>query len=693
MKQLTIDVGGTFTDCLVMEESGELRKFKASSTPDDLARGLFNALEKAAAAYGENLEQFLADVELIVHGTTLGINVLLTGQGAQVGLITTKGFRDVIEIRRGIKNLHGSMFDQFIEPYRPLVPRSRRLGVLERTLYTGEIVEPLDEAGVRDAAKRLVDDGCEAIAIGFLHSYANSTNELRAKEIASEFDGIYVTASHEILPVWREFERFSSTVVSAHIGPALSKYLTVLEARLKDRGFRGALLLMLANGLVQVVDQCLNRAIYLLGSGPAAAPSAAVRVGSRHGHRDLLSFDMGGTSLDVSVIRNAEIPTTNEAWVGEERVAIKMVDVVSVGAGGGSIAWIDQLGLLRVGPMSAGADPGPAAYGQGNEPTVTDADLVLGYVPADYFLGGDIELDLDRARAALEPVGAAIGLSIDETARAIFETVNSVIADQITEVCTKRGYDVRDFALVAGGGAGGIHAAAIAERLSIPEVIIPRTSALMSAFGMFTMDLGQQYARTRFRDLGHIDPGEVDVIYGEMRQEAEAAFADIAVGEGALEFYQTVGMRYAGQFHEVEIELQSGSISQDSLDELVRCFHEEYDKLYGYSLPKQPVEFLTFYLKATRPRRRFDLRGTSATPGDIKQALRGKRSCLLAGERVDVPVYDGDRLQPGHRIDGPALIDDTTTTVFVREGSTCAIDPHGHIVLRSPLQQAATAAA
>ncbi len=693
MKQLTIDVGGTFTDCLVMEESGELRKFKASSTPDDLARGLFDALDKAAGAHGEDLEQFLADVELIVHGTTLGINILLTGQGAQVGLITTKGFRDVIEIRRGIKNLHGSMFDQFIEPYRPLVPRRRRLGVSERTLYTGEIIEPLDEAGVRDAAKRLVDDGCEAIAIGFLHSYANSTNELRAKEIVSEIDGIYVTASHEIIPTWQEFERFSSTVVSAHIGPALTKYLTALEARLKERGFGGTLLLMLANGLVQVVDQCLDRAIYLLGSGPAAAPSAAVRIGTQHGHRDLLSFDMGGTSLDVSVVRDAEVPTTNEAWVGEERVAIKMVDVVSIGAGGGSIAWIDQLGLLRVGPMSAGADPGPAAYGQGNEPTVTDADLVLGYVPADYFLGGEIELDLDRARKALEPVGVAIGLSVDETARAIFETVNSIIADQITEVCTKQGYDVRDFALVAGGGAGGIHAAAIAERLSIPEVIVPGSSALMSAFGMFTMDLGQQYARTRFRDLDRIDPGEVEQIYDEMRSEAEAAFAEIAVGEGALEFYQTVDMRYTGQFHEVEIELPSEPVSQDSLDELVRRFNEQYEKLYGYSLPEQPVEFLTFYLKVTRPRRRFELLGTSAKPGDIEQARRGTRSCLLADERVNVRVYDGDRLQPGHRILGPALIDDTTTTVFVGAGSTCQIDPHGHLVISSSLQQVATAAA
>jgi len=683
VKQLTIDVGGTFTDCLVMEESGQLRKYKAASTPGNLARGLFDALQKAAAGYGNELGQFLGDVELIVHGTTLGINTLLTGTGAKVGFITTEGFRDVIEIRRGIKNLHGSMFDQFVEPYRPLVPRSRRLGVSERTLYTGKIFEPVDEAGVRAAVQRLVNDGCDAIAIGFLHSYANPRNELRAKEIASEFDGVYVTASHEILPVWREFERFSSTVVSAYIGPVLSAYLTTLEVRLAESGFQGILLMMLANGLVQVVGQCLNKAIDLLGSGPAAAPAAALLLGTQHQRSNLLSFDMGGTSLDLCVVRDGKIPATKEAWIGEERVAVKMVDVSSIGAGGGSIAWIDRLGLLRVGPMSAGADPGPAAYGKGDDPTVTDADLVLGYIPADYFLGGDIELDLERARAALGRVGAELALSTEETALAVFSTANALMANQITEICTKQGYDVRDFTIIAGGGAGGIHAAAIAERLSIPEIIVPRGSALMSAFGMFAMDLGQQYARSRFRDLGRIEPAEVEAIYRDMRQEAEAAFAAIVIGEGKLEFIQTVDMRYAGQFHEVEVELSGGPIKQTSLDDLVRRFHQQYENQYGYSLPQQPVEFLTFYLKATRARRRFELGTPGENSREIEQARRGRRRCLFADGSMELFVYDGDALRPGHRFVGPALVDDPTTTVLIPDGFTCEVDRHGHLVMRT----------
>jgi N-methylhydantoinase A len=342
---------------------------------------------------------------------------------------------------------------------------------------------------VQQSAKA-ADDGCSA-AICFLHSYANGQNELKAKRIVQNLaPEVYVTTSHEILPVWREFERFSTAVVSAYIGPAVTRYARKLQSSLKDRGFRGRLLMMLANGLVQVVDECVDRAVYLLNSGPAAAPSAALYLGSLHEHKNLLSVDMGGTSFDVCVVKDGEIPTTTDSWVGEHRVAIKMVDVPSVGAGGGSLAWVDTLGLLRVGPQSAGADPGPAAYGKGEEAAVTDADLVLGYIPADYFLGGDIKLDVERSYDAVACAGRRLGMDVHRTAQAMYTTINTVMANLITEVCTKQGNDVRDFTMVAGGGAGGIHAAAIARQLSIPTVIVPRVAALMSAFGMFTKELG-----------------------------------------------------------------------------------------------------------------------------------------------------------------------------------------------------------
>jgi N-methylhydantoinase A len=333
--------------------------------------------------------------------------------------------------------------------------------------------------------------------------------------------------------------------------------------------------------------------------------------------------------------------------------------------------------------MSAGADPGPAAYGRGESATVTDADLLLGYIPADYFLGGEIDLDVGRSADALGRVGAELGLTPEETALAVFETVNALMAGQITEVCTKRGYDVRDFTIVAGGGAGGLHAAAIAARLSIPEVIIPRVSALMSAFGMFTMGLGQEYARTRFRDLGRADAATMEAVYAEMRAEAEAAFARVGIGSDALRFVATVDIRYAGQFHEVEIELPPGEITDEVVASLASRFHKRYEALYGYQLPYQPVEFLSLYLKVTSPQPPLALAEQSVSSADVESARRGTRVCRFPAGAPDVPVYDGDRLGPGHSITGPALVDDPTTTVLVVDGFECTVDPQRNLLLRA----------
>ena len=685
MKQLTIDVGGTFTDCLVLDDSGQLQRFKASTTPDDPTLGFFAAVRKAAGHYKQTLEQLLTDVEQIVHGTTLGTNILITERGAKVGMITTKGFRDQLEMRRGIRNLHGSMFDMFIEPYAPLVPRDLRLGVTERTLYNGTVETPLDTAEVRKAAQKLLDNGCTAIAICFLHSYANGTNELKAKRLVQEMaPGLYVTTSHEILPVWREFERFSTAVVSAYIGPSVTRYARKLQSGLKDQGFRGRLLMMLANGLVQVVDECVDRAVYLLNSGPAAAPSAAAYLGGLHSKNNLLSVDMGGTSFDVCVIREGEIPTTTESWVGEHRVAIKMVDVPTVGAGGGSLAWVDSLGLLRVGPQSAGADPGPAAYGKGEIAAVTDADLVLGYIPADYFLGGDIKLDVERSHQAVARVGGKVNMSKDETAQVMFTTINRVMANLITEVCTKKGHDVRDFTLVAGGGAGGIHAATIAQQLSIPMVIVPRVAALMSAFGMFAMDIGLEYARSCARRQNQLDFAEINGLYADMRRKSKEDFARIGITEAQLSYHQTVEMRYVGQFHEVEIDLPPGELNAESLPLLLANFHSKYEKMYTYSMAWRAAEFLTFRLKVTTPPRPLTMAAGAKAASSVETARRGSRSCLFDGgvARINTPSYDWDRMEYGHRVTGPALNDDKTTTVLVVPGFVCEVDAYRNLVLR-----------
>lgn len=685
MTQLTIDVGGTFTDCLVLDDAGRLQRFKASTTPEDPTDGFFAAVAKAAAHYRQSLTQFIGEVEQIVHGTTLGTNILITGRGAKVGMITTRNFRDVLEMRRGIRNLHGSMFDMFIAPYEPLVPRDLRLGVEERTLYTGQVLTALDEDGLRDAVRRLLDENCTAIAVCFLHSYANGENELRAKRIIHEMaPELYVTTSHEILPVWREFERFSTAVVSAYIGPAVTRYADRLQSGLRSHGFRGRLLMMLANGLVQVVDECRDRAVYLLNSGPAAAPSAAAHLGGLHGRKSLLSMDMGGTSFDICVVREGEIPTTTDSWVGEHRVAIKMVDVPTVGAGGGSLAWIDSLGLLRVGPQSAGADPGPAAYGHGDDATVTDADLVLGYIPADYFLGGDIKLDVKRSHAAVARIGTRLGLSEDETAQVVFTTINNVMANLVTEACTKKGHDVRDFTLVAGGGAGGVHAAAIARQLGIPMVIVPRVAALMSAFGMFVMDLGLEYARSCARRQNQLDLAEINAVYAEMRRRAKADFGRIGIPEPQLSYQPTVEMRYVGQFHEVEVEMPEGELDAERLQLLLRSFHAKFEKLYTYSMTWRDAEFLTFRLKVTAPPRPVQTVAGARTGRSVELARRGVRSCLFDGSarREKTPIYDWDRMEPGDRISGPALIDDRTTTVLVPRGFGCAVDDYGNLLLQ-----------
>ena len=686
MKQLTIDVGGTFTDCLVLEETGQLQRFKAATTPDDPTRGFFDAVGKAARHYGQSIDLFVSEVEQIIHGTTLGTNILITERGAKVGMITTKGFRDQLEMRRGIRNLHGSMFDMFIEPYKPLVPRDLRLGVEERTLYTGEVLTPLNDNELEAAAEKLLDAGCTAIAVCFLHSYANGENELRAKRLIQAMaPSVYVTTSHEILPVWREFERFCTAVVSAYIGPAVTSYARRLERGLNERGFRGRLLMMLANGLVQVVDECVDRAVYLLNSGPAAAPAAATYLGGLHGKDNLLSVDMGGTSFDVCVIKDGEIPTTTESWVGEHRVAIKMVDVPTCGAGGGSLARVDSLGLLRVGPQSAGADPGPAAYGKGDEATVTDADLVLGYIPADYFLGGDMKLDMQRAQQAVTRAGADLGMDTDQTAQAMFVTINRIMGNLITEVCTKKGHDVRDFTLVAGGGAGGIHAAAIAQQLSIPVVIVPRVAALMSAFGMFAKDLGFEYARSCARSQKQLDFAEIGGLYDEMRGRALNDFGRIGIDESLLSFQPTVEMRYAGQFHEVEVELPTQNLTAETLPALLQTFHDKYEKMYTYSMPWRAAEFLTYRLRVTAARRPVRLATSARAAFDAAVARRGSRLCLFEGsaKRAETPVYDWDLLEPGHAISGPALIDDKTTTVLVVPGFACHVDDYGNLVLRA----------
>lgn len=674
------DVGGTFTDCLVQDDRGEVHAFKSPTTPRDPTLGLTNALNKAARFFRMELPQFMSNVHLLIaHGTTLSTNALLTGKIAKVGMLTTEGFRDTIEIRRGYKNIRTSRFNIFVPPYTPLVPRTLRMPVEGRMLYTGEELTPLKEEDIHNGIRKFKEEKVEAVAICFLHSYINPTHEKRALEICrAEMNGAYITASHEVLPVYREYERFSTTVVSAAVGPITAHYLAALREKLREIGFQGTLYMVQGGGLVQSVEESSRRAVTLIGSGPAAAPAGAIRLGQCIGSNNLFSIDMGGTSLDVCLIRQGEIPTTDYNWVGDERVAMKMVDVPSVGAGGGSIAWIDSLGLLRVGPQSAGADPGPACYGKGgSQPAVTDADLILGYVPADYFLGGEIVLRRDLAEKAIDSVAAPLGLDLPAAAKAIFATVNSLMADKMTEISTKRGYDVRDFALVVGGGAGPVHGAYLAALLEIPTIIVPRYAATYSAFGMLNMEVGKDFARSLISRKSLLDLKRVNELYAEMETEAREVLAEIGIAPRDTVFRRSMDMRYVGQFHEMEVfDVPPGEIGAKELDEITEAFHKRHKDLFTFNMPGREVEFLNVRLKATARQERLKLAEIPRATGDAAEALKRRRPVLwdLAKGYEETPIYDGTKLACGHKIPGPAVIEEPATTVVIPGSYVCAVD-------------------
>jgi N-methylhydantoinase A len=681
------DVGGTFTDCLVLDDNGQVHAFKSPTTPADPTQGMTRVLQKAARHFRMELPEFMSNVRLLIaHGTTLSTNALLTGKIAKVGLLTTKGFRDTLEMRRGYKNIRTSRFNVFVPPYKPLVPRPLRLPVEERTIHTGEILTPLNEADVHAAVAKFKQEKVEAVAICFLHSYINPANEQRALEICRRgLDGVYLTASHEVLPVYREYERFSTTAVSAAVGPITARYLNALQDRLREIGFRGALYLVSGGGLVQSVEESTRCAASLINSGPAAAPAGAIRLGQVAGSRNLFSVDMGGTSYDVCLIRDGETPTTDDNWVGDERVAMKMVDVPSVGAGGGSIAWIDTLGLLRVGPQSAGADPGPACYDRGGtQPAVTDADLILGYLPADYFLGGEIALSRELAEKAVRTVADPLGIDLAAAAMTIFKTVNSLMADKMSEISTKRGYDVRDFALVVGGGAGPVHGAYVADLLQIPTVIIPRYAATYSAFGMLNMEVGKNFARSLLARKAFLDPDRVNQLFGEMEEEARRVLGEIGIAPQNTALHRSIEMRYLGQFHEVEVaEISAGRLGKMEIEQIVESFHRRHKALFTFDMPKRDVEFLNGRLKATLRGEPLKLSEIPAATGGAAQAIKRRRPMLwdLRKGYEETVVFDGARLAAGHRLAGPAIVEEAATTVVIPPDYACAVDKIKNYIL------------
>jgi N-methylhydantoinase A len=666
-----IDVGGTFTDCVMIDAGGRSVVEKTFTTPRDPSEGVLAGLEKLAAKANAPLGEFLHRVRRIVHGTTITTNAVLTGNGVKTGFLTTQGFRDVLLMRRGVRE---NQFNSKVNPPPPLVPRSLTVSVPERVDCVGAETVPLDRERARRAIRELKEQGVESLAVSFLFSFLNPKHEAELAEIIKEeFPEAYVSLSTQVLPQLRAYERHSTTALNAYVGPLLERYLRRLTERLESAGFAGRLLIMQSNGGVMTPETAARFACRTLLSGPAGGPVAAIFYGGRAGRRDVIAMDMGGTSFDVSLIKAGEASFTTAGEVGGHAMAFPVLDIRTVGAGGGSIAWLDDGGVLHVGPASAGADPGPICYARGGKaPTVTDADLVLGYLGADDFLGGEYRLDIEGARIGIEErIAGPLGLDLIAAAEGIHKIVNGTMADAIRLVSIAQGYDPRQCTLVVAGGAGAVHAAAIARELDIISLLIPREASVFCAAGMLLSDLKHDYVRTLSGELGRIPHEKISALYADMSAEAMRTLAEEGIGEKEAHLSYGVDLKYIGQFHEVTIPFASPATD---IEQLKSVFAARHLKLYGYNLPGQPVETLHWRLTAVGRTERPRFARAPSAPG---KSARSKREVVFDGRKISTIVYRGGELNSGAIIEGPAIIEEPTTTIVVPPACTLAVNAFG----------------
>lgn len=679
--KIGIDVGGTFTDFLVTREGAEPRIFKTLSTPQDPAIGLINGLEEIAAAHDLDIGALAGEIETIVHGTTVTTNATLTLNGATTGLITTKGLRDALEMRRGIRE------EQYNNRYTnvpPLVPRYRRVGVEGRLDRNGEEVTALNLGDVNAAIELFQAEGCDAVAICFMNAFANPDHEHRAAELVrAKMPDAYLTVSNELLPSIRFYDRVSTTVLNSYVGPKLTAYIDSLLKRLADIGFGGTLLIMQSNGGVVAPEVAQTRAGVTLLSGPAAGPGVGLGYARAHGRNDCLTVDMGGTSFDAALVQNGDPLTISDGEINRYRIALPMLDINTIGAGGGSIGWIDEGGLLRMGPQSAGADPGPACYGRGGErPACTDADLMLGYLDPEFFAGGKIKLDADATRRAIEThIGEPLGMTAEEAAAGMYRVVNNNMAQGVREITIKRGYDPREFPMVVAGGAGALHACMIAQELEIPMILVPRESSIFCAAGMLASDLKHDFVRSFVRRLGEVDTAELKRIYAEMRAEGDALLDGEHIAKAQRQYVARIDCRYVKQYHEVSFPVPMAVIDDGDMAAIAAALHVEHNRMYGYSLEEQGtvIEIINIRLQAIGVTDKPAYREEAYAGTDASGAIKGERRIYIPEESQfqTAPVYDGHKTKYGNRITGPALIEQVNTAILVTADFDCVCDKFG----------------
>jgi N-methylhydantoinase A len=680
-----VDTGGTFTDFIIIGESGRPRVFKTPSIPRAPEQAIINGVEALATEHRVSVPEFVSNIDLFIHGTTIATNTVIQRGGPKIGIIHTEGFRDILFLRDGFKRNRYNLHEP---PPDPFIPRHLRLGVKERVVYSGEVLTPLDEESVRQAVRKLKGEGVQSIAVCLLWSMMNPLHERRIGEIINEeIPDAHVALSSEILPAIREWPRTCATTLSAYVGPVLGRYLTKVEHFLRENGYRYKLLIMQLTGGSATVPEIEKRPVLTIGSGPAAGPAGGLFYGAANGERDLMVIDMGGTSFEVSLITDGTVSMSRETEIEQMPIGVAAVDVHSVGAGGGSIAWIDSGGMLRVGPQSAGADPGPACYGLGGEnPTVTDANVILGYLNPDFFLGGRVKLNRTLSEKAMETIAKPLALDIVEAASAVYRVVNANMVGAMRAVSVTRGIDPRGYTVVSGGAAGGTHAAKIAEELSISKVICPIAAGGLCAFGMLVADVKHSYLTTYPANTENMELSKVNEIFSEMESRAIEELEAEGFQREDITLERFVDAKYPYQLHEIMIPVPGGKLRADQIPSMVNTFHEHHERLYTYCVRNMQVDMNGWRVMATGRIPKVVPMEQPSTNAMAGSAEKARRPVFFPeyGEYVDTPIYDAEKLQHGIKIDGPAIVELPTTTVVVFPDHRMRANSYGDLIIEIP---------
>ena len=683
--RIGVDIGGTFTDVAAIDEaSGRIGIVKLLTTPDDFSGAVVDGLRRIIEREGIAP----AEVALLAHATTVVTNALFEKKGARAGLVNTRGFRDILELRRSSR---ADLYDLMQDPPDVLVPRRWRFEVTERIDAAGQVVTPLAESEIDGLVAAIREAGLETVAVSLLFSFLNDAHERRlGQRLRAALPDVPVYLSCEVLPEIREFERTSTSAVCAYVGPLLAAYLDRLQRAATELGLP-PLYVMGSSGGVFEIAEALRMPAMAIESGPAAGVVAARLAGEQLGLKNLISFDMGGTTAKASLIADGEIAVTAEYEVGGgaskrwlqgtgHPVRVPVIDLAEVSAGGGSIAWVDPGGALKVGPLSAGADPGPAAYARGGtRPTVSDANVLLGYLDREALLGGELPVNAGAAQAAIaQDVAAPLGLGVEEAAAKIVEIVNASMAEALRIVSVERGHDPQEFALIAFGGAGPVHAAFLAEELGMPEVIVPPAPGAFSALGLVATDLKRDYSRTFYADLGAVEPERIAAAFDAMAQEGAAMLEAAKVPGERRGLLRSADVRYRRQAYELTLPFPDGPVSRASLDALAAAFHDKHRQTYGHANPNEPVQLVNLRLTALGRLPRLDLRQY----GMASRPVRQRRVWFAETGFVDCPVHWRDGLGSSASLAGPAIIEAVDSTTVVPPAWTAAIDPRGYIRMR-----------